>query len=298
MRLFRKKDEPGPARIPNAPAGRPASSGRESDWRTYDSVADVYATTFGRELAVPAADLVKLADVRTGARVLDVGTGTGGAARAAATAAGEEGLVIGVDPAYPMVSIARREDGKPLYAVATAIDLPFKNEAFGIVLANFVLSHFARYETALFDMLRVLRPGGRMAVTAWGVGDDRDEFSTAWEAVAEEFAEQEMLQDAHDRALPWEERFSDRSRLKAALHEAGLRDIWVEQRDYRFELTVEEYLSGRDITSKGRFLRQMLGEELWEVFRRRTRETFAERFPARLNDFRPVIFAVGHKPAD
>jgi len=298
MRLFRKKDEPGPARVPKVPPGRPGSAGRESDWRTYDSIADVYARTFGRELTIPAADLVKLADVRPGARVLDVGTGTGGSARAAAAAAGEAGLVIGVDPAYPMISIAHREGGKPTYATATAIDLPFRNDTFGFVLANFVLSHFARYETALFDMLRVLRPGGRMAVTAWGAGDDRDELSAAWEAAAEEFAEHEMLQDAHDRALPWEERFSDRARLKEALHDAGLRDIWVEQRDYRFELTVEEYLSGRDITSKGRFLRQMLGEELWEVFRRRTREIFAERFPPRLNDFRPVIFAVGHKPAD
>jgi ubiquinone/menaquinone biosynthesis C-methylase UbiE len=268
------------------------------DWRTYDSVANIYAKTLGRELAIPAADLVKLAEVRPGARVLDVGTGTGGAARAAAAAGGEGGLVIGVDPAYPMISIAHEEGGMPLYAAATAIDLPFRNDTFGFVLANFVLSHFARYETALFDMLRVLRAGGRMAVTSWGAGDDRDEFSAAWEAIAEEFAEHEMLQDAHDSALPWEERFSDRGRLKGTLHDAGLRDIWVEQRDYRFELTADEYLSGRDISSKGRFLRQMLGEELWEVFRRRTREIFAQRFPARLNDFRPVIFAVGHKPAD
>jgi hypothetical protein len=135
-----------------------------------------------------------------------------------------------------------------------------------------------------------------MAVSAWGAGDQRDEFRNTWRSVTEEFAEHEILEDAQRRAVPWEERFSDRAALKDTLHEAGLRDIWTEIRDYRFEMSREDWLAGREITPLGRFLRQMLGEELWETFRRRAREVFAERFPAQLNDFRQVNLAVGHKP--
>lgn len=247
-------------------------------------------------MAVPAADLVDLVQVGPGARVLDVGTGTGVAARAASTKAGEAGLVVGVDPSVEMLRVAIPGEGESRYAAATAIDLPFADATFTHVLANFVIPHFPKYETAFFDILRVLRRGGRMGVTTWGPSDARDEFRTAWREVAEEYAEADILSDAIRRVVPWEELFSDKGKLKEVLHDVGLRDIWVEQRDYRFEMSVEDYLTGRETAATGRFLHQMLGEELWETFRRRTRQVFAERFPPRVNDFREVILAVGHKP--
>jgi hypothetical protein len=141
-----------------------------------------------------------------------------------------------------------------------------------------------------------LKSGGRLAVSAWGPGDDRDDLRQAWRGIAEEFAEHEILEDAVARAIPWEERFSDRTTLKDVLHDAGLRDIWTEPRNYRFDMSREDWLTGREATPLGRFLRQMLGEELWGTFGRRAREVFAERFPDSLNDFRDVVFAAGHKP--
>ncbi|HCP62483.1 MAG TPA: hypothetical protein DIU14_08460, partial [Actinobacteria bacterium] len=51
-------------------------------------------------------------------------------------------------------------------AAAEAIDLPFRAATFDVVLSLFVLSHLHRLDTALFDMLRVLRSGGRAGVTA------------------------------------------------------------------------------------------------------------------------------------
>jgi ubiquinone/menaquinone biosynthesis C-methylase UbiE len=265
----------------------------ESDWRTYDAVADGYARVHAPRMALPARDLVALAGVTTGARVLDVGTGTGVVARAAAEAAGPDGVVVGVDASLAMLRHAVEEAGAH-YAAATAIDLPFRAGTFGFVLASFVLSHFARYETALFDMLRVLGRGGRLGVTSWGPGED--EFTRAWNEVAEGFAAREILRDARARAMPWAELFEDRNKLKDVLHAAGIRDIQIERREYLFDMTAEEYLEARETAATGRFLRQMLGPELWETFRRRARETFADRFPERFNDFREVIFAVGHKP--
>jgi ubiquinone/menaquinone biosynthesis C-methylase UbiE len=268
----------------------------DRDWRAYDSVAQTYARVQAPYFAHPARDLVELLGIGQGDRILDVGTGTGVGARAAVAAAGAPGLVVGIDPSLGMLAEASREGGGPRYAAATAIDLPFRDRTFDYVTANVVISHFKKYDTALFDMLRVLRSGGRIGMSSWGAGHDRDEFTAAWRGVAEEFAGRRVLADAIERAVPWEERFSDPGRLKEALYDAGIREIQVERREYRFEMTAEDYLAGREIASMGRFLKEMLGDSLWDRFREQTRQVFADRFPLRFNDFRDVLLAVGKKP--
>jgi ubiquinone/menaquinone biosynthesis C-methylase UbiE len=292
--LFRRKT-PIPPRATPSIRGAPSSqaSAHEPDWRAYDAIAEDYARVHAPRTGPPARDLVEITAIPSGGRVLDVGTGTGVAARAAEQAGAV--FVVGVDPSMPMLQAARREADRPRYAAAEAIDLPFRPASFDVVLSAFSLSHFARAETALFDMLRVLRPGGRLGVAAWGPGDD--EFTRAWNEVAEEFAEHEILRDAYQRAMPGAERFSDPIRLKDALHDAGLRDLRVERREYRFEMSAEEHLRWRETAASGRFLHRMLGDELWETFRRRAGEVFAQRFPPAFNDFREAMLAAGHKPA-
>lgn len=297
MRLFRRRrwaDPSGPEGDPSTGpvTSSPADRADDLDWRTYDAIAEVYARVHAPRTALPARDLVQVANVPAGGRVLDVGTGTGVAARAALQTGAS--LAVGVDPSLNMLAVAHRDGGGARYAAAEAIDLPFRAETFDAVLAVFALSHFARVDTALFDLMRVLRSGGRMGVTAWGPGED--EFTKAWNEVAEQFAEHEILQDAYLQVMPSAERFTDPANVKKALHEAGVRDIRVERREYRFEMTAEDYLAGRDAASTGRFLHQMLGEELWDTFRRRTRDVFAERFPPEFKDFREVILAAGRKP--
>ncbi|HEX2089704.1 MAG TPA: methyltransferase domain-containing protein [Actinomycetota bacterium] len=236
---------------------------------------------------------MELARVESGARVLDVGTGTGVVAREAAERAAGDGVVVGVDASTEMLQQAV-VGGGPLYVAATAIDLPFPDETFTHVLASFVLSHFARYETALFDMVRVLQPDGRMGVAAWGPGED--EFSRAWQELAEQYAGRELLRDARKRAMPWVDHFEDPNRLKSVLYDAGLRDVQVERREYRFQETTEEYLEARETGAVGRFLQQMLGKRLWATFQARSRQVFTDRFPPRFSDFRDVNLAVGRKP--
>src|SRR5690242_15409464 len=142
MPIFRRRD--GERSAPSAPAGAtpsPAPTRRraeaEPDWRSYDSVAAAYVAVQQPRMALPAADLVALAEVTAGGRVLDVGTGTGVVARAAATAAGPDGLAVGVDLSLPMLAEARTQGGGARYAAAVAIDLPFRDGAFGTVLASF-----------------------------------------------------------------------------------------------------------------------------------------------------------------
>jgi ubiquinone/menaquinone biosynthesis C-methylase UbiE len=266
---------------------------RDPDWRSYDSVADVYERVRAPIHEGPARDLVAAVAPGRGARVLDVGTGTGVAAAAAAEAARDGGYVVGVDPSIEMLRRARARGVRAL--AAQAVDLPFKDATFDAVLAAFVIFFLPRYDTALFDMLRVLRPEGRLGVTTWGPGED--EFRRTWKETAESFTGKEMLRGAMTKAAPWEERFSDRGRLAEALREAGLRQVNVEERQYRATLTIEDYLAGREASAMGRFLKATLGETLWQRFRAQVEETFRQRFRDPLGDTETALIAVGTKPA-
>jgi hypothetical protein len=70
----------------------------------------------------------------------------------------------------------------------------------------------------------------------------------------------------------------------------------AETRTYHFAMTSEDYLVARETSTTGRFLHEMLGDSLWERFRDRSRQVFAERFPPVFNDFRDAILVVGVRP--
>ena len=262
-----------------------------TDWRVFDSVAEIYDRVRAPVHAGPARDLVDLVAPPPRARVLDVGTGTGVAAEIAAAAVGSDGMVVGIDPSLPMLQAARPRHARVL--AAQAIDLPFRDRTFDAVLANFVIAFFTKYETALFDMLRVLRPGGTLGATWWGGGPD--EFGRTWTELAESFATKELLRDAAQRAMPWNERFRDRRRLEETLRDAGLREVQVHRRQYRTTVSQADYLAGRDTSAEGRFLRETLWDRLWERFRERIAEVFRDRFPDPMGDTNDVLIAVGKK---
>lgn len=271
-----------------------AGPGRaRADWRSYDHVADIYDRVRTEFHARPAADLLGAMAPPAGGRVLDVGTGTGAAALAATKAVGPEGLVVGIDPSMEMLDRARARGARVV--AAQALDLPFRDAAFDAVVASFVIFFFTRYETALHDMVRVLRPGGKLGVTTWG--GTEDEFRRTWRGVAESFVGKDLLKDAIRRAAPWEERFSDPGRLKESLRDAGLRHVDVHRSDYRHSWSIDDYLAGRETSAAGRFLRDMLGDASWERFRQRVSEEFRGRFSDPIGDTSDVLLAIGTKPS-
>lgn len=261
------------------------------DWRSYDSVAETYARIHAPRLAEPARDLVALTGVGPGKRVLDVGTGTGVAATAAAAAGGD---VIGIDEAQGMLVQARAADGGLRLAAAGVIDLPFRGGAFDAVIGSFVIAHFTKYETALADMLRVLKPGGRFGVTAWS--DGVDDLTRTWLDLVGTVVPREVLQTAMNERLPWRERFRDRAAVEETLMTAGVRQVRTEVRTYRFQYALEEYVEGLGTWATGRFVRSMLGEAAWNAFIERVHVAFADRFADPLTDRREVLFATGVKP--
>jgi ubiquinone/menaquinone biosynthesis C-methylase UbiE len=93
--------------------------------------------------------------------VLDVGTGEGQVARLAASAAVGARRVVGVDPSWAQLAVARHRAGGPHYARAAAGALPFPSGAFDAVVACLVFEHIDDADAALAEVGRVLRPGGR-----------------------------------------------------------------------------------------------------------------------------------------
>jgi ubiquinone/menaquinone biosynthesis C-methylase UbiE len=106
--------------------------------------------------------------VQEGEMILDVGCGTGGAVRALASQVGDRGRVIGIDASAIMIAEAeKRAAGLTLpidYRVADAHALPFADNSFDGCYAIGVFEILPDPRRALAEMVRVLRPGGRLVI--------------------------------------------------------------------------------------------------------------------------------------
>jgi len=282
MRFFKKKDNETAAPQPRPHSPTPPT--HHSDWRAYDDGADDYARVVAPNFAPIAADLVAFAETPDGGRLLDVGTGTGTVLQAAGSLA-----AFGVDPSVPMLKHAR---GLKVTAADT-INLPFRNDTFHAATAQFVLPLFTKLDTALFDIVRVMRPGGVLAVATWEAGDD--ELTKTWRELAERAVGEEMMRDELRDVEPWSLVAENKDRLEQALRDAGLHPVRVERRKYKLTMSREDYIIEKTTQASGRFVRAMLRAE-WPQFLEQVRATYAATFPETLVDFRDVLLASGTKP--
>jgi len=98
-----------------------------------------------------------------GMEVLDVATGTGLVARAAASIVGQARPVLGVDPSFGMLRSAARPEG--IVAVrATAEQLPFPAGRFDFLSLGFALRHMSDLGAVFGEFHRVLKPGGTVCI--------------------------------------------------------------------------------------------------------------------------------------
>jgi ubiquinone/menaquinone biosynthesis C-methylase UbiE len=261
------------------------------DWRSYDAVAETYARVHAPRLAQTARDLVGLLGIAQGSLVLDVGAGTGVASAAIRSVGARP---VAVDASIGMLGIAHREDPSLPAVAAEAIDLPFRPGTFDGVVGNFVLAHFAKVDTALFDLLRVTRPGGTLGFSAWE--DGTDAFTEAWLELITAVVPREMLEPSVGQAIPNRERFRRRDALEEVLYDAGLSHVRTERARYEWVYGRDEFVDGLGTWATGRFVHSMLGETGWTSLIERARAAFAERFPDPLHDARQVVFAIGRKP--
>lgn len=171
----KRDDAPGPAPGGEADdtAGQPGHASR------YDAMAEGYERFWApvlRDAAERVLDALEpVLAARSGASVLDVGSGTGTLAVAALERwPGAE--VTGIDPSGGMLEVAaqtaaarlpRDVADRFLRTVAPADDLPFDDDTFDAAMSSFVLQLVPSRAAALREVRRVLRPDGTFAWVTW-----------------------------------------------------------------------------------------------------------------------------------
>ncbi len=131
----------------------------------FDRIAPSYDSWAGGQHERVAARLVDVASPQKGEHVLDVGTGTGLVAHLVAPRV-SPGSVIGIDLSDQMLAIARSKKGKNVQFLGMAAErLVFKPATFDLVTMGEALAYLGDPTDALAEAHRVLREGGRLAVS-------------------------------------------------------------------------------------------------------------------------------------
>lgn len=156
--------------------GRPESlPSFKASWSSIDRAADPAAfVRFLERFGGATTDdpraydpLAALLQPGPGQRILDVGCGLGGATRALALRVGTDGRAVGVDNSATIIAAARRVAVRRLpvaYAVADAHSLPVADATFDGGCSLGTVEILADPRRALAELVRAVRPGGRVVV--------------------------------------------------------------------------------------------------------------------------------------
>jgi SAM-dependent methyltransferase len=150
--------------------------------RGWDEKAAGYDRFFGRITGRLVGPLLDAVSVAPGTRLLDLASGPG---YAAAEAVERGASVVGVDVAGAMITLARRLHPGLEFRQADAHELPFDDGSFDAAVANCLILHLGRPDQAMAEFARVLRPGGRLALTAWDLPDRASFLGVFLAAVAD-----------------------------------------------------------------------------------------------------------------
>jgi demethylmenaquinone methyltransferase/2-methoxy-6-polyprenyl-1,4-benzoquinol methylase len=129
--------------------------------RVYDLMNSVMTAGLHHRWRERAVDL---AAVGPGDRVLDVATGTGDLALAAARRVGPSGTVVGSDFSEGMLALARKKDPSIAFEWGDALELPYEDASFDAATVGFGARNFSDLDRGLAEMARVVRPGGRVVI--------------------------------------------------------------------------------------------------------------------------------------
>jgi arsenite methyltransferase len=170
-----------------------------------------------------------------GERILDVGCGPGFYADELLEQVGPEGAVVGIDSSPQMLDMAARRcerHGNASFHEATATSLPVADASFDAAVSVQVLEYVSDLDTALAEMHRALRPGGRVVI--WDV-----DWATL-SVQSSDPARTDRMLDAWDAHLAHP---SLPRTLAARLRSAGFEDVRMDAHAFAStEFTPEAYL--------------------------------------------------------
>jgi len=254
-------------------------------WTNSAPYWEKHRETMRRMFAPVSEALIEDAEVAAGNTVLDVATGFGEPALRVAEVVGASGEVVGVDPIAGMIDAATRAAAllpvkNARFEVAGADKLPFPDDRFDAVVSRFGIMFFPSPLNGIREMLRVLKPGRKMALAVWHFGDNNP-FHHALARIVDRYVPEPALPpDAPDAF-----RFAPPGKLKEVMIEGEVHEVTERLLHFpiNLSLSLEEFWNLRlDISEK---LRQRLATLAPDTLSDLKRQT--------LDAFRPYSTAAG-----
>jgi SAM-dependent methyltransferase len=212
--------------------------------------------------------------------VLDIATGPGEPALSIATSAGPNGKIFGIDPIPEMVAAARRAAHRlglknVQFNVAFADHLPFPADTFDAVVSRFGAMFFPSPVDAVREMLRVLKPGRKLALAVWHFAE-RNPFHYTLARVIERYVDSPApAPDALDAF-----RFACPGKLKDVLAEAGA----IDPSERLLQFRIEAPISVEDFWTMRREMSDKLNEKMAVLSKKQATKVKSEMLDA-LNEY-------------
>lgn len=183
---------------------------------------DAPALSFWNRFGQQTIDRLSL---RQGDRVLDVCCGTGASAIPAAISVGSSGQVLGIDIAQSLLQLARHKSQQQgleniefRYGDFENLGLP--NESFDAIVCVFGIFFVPDMLAAIRELWRMVRPGGKLAITSWGEKIFEPAYQVFWRAIEAE------RPDLYKKYTPWD-LISEPASLQALLATGGATNVEV-----------------------------------------------------------------------
>ena len=152
--------------------------------RTFSVAGATYDAFMGRYSVALAEQFVEAAGVRRGQTAVDVGCGPGALTAVLVDRLGA-GSVVACDPSAPFVAECSARHPEVEVASGRAEAVPFESDRFDHAMAQLVLHFVSDPDAAAREMMRVVRPGGRVSACVWDFADGMEMLRGFWDAALE-----------------------------------------------------------------------------------------------------------------
>lgn len=198
---------------------------QRQDWNRVAGGWEKWDRFFDEQMAFLNHRLVADARLRSGMRVLDLGSGTGYPALLDAQTVGPSGSVIGMDVADDMLAAARRKAARigltnVTFRTGDVTTLPFEAASFDAVTTRFCLMFLPEIPKAATEIARVLKAGGWVAAAVWSTPDKNPSIRLSMDAI-----KQVIELPPPDPTAPGIFRLAKPGDLAEMLQQAGLLDV-------------------------------------------------------------------------
>ncbi len=187
--------------------------------------------------------LLQRAGLHSGARLLEIGCGTGATTRSAARQIGPDGRVTAADISAPLVEFAKNQpsdaDSSPIdYLLGDAQTYPFETGQFDQVISRFGVMFFENPVAAFENIARAVKPGGGLTFACWAALADNPWFTIPGRAAIARLGKPAPLPPE----APGPFAFAEQERVLQILRTAGLQDCAaaVERIDLRYHGRAED----------------------------------------------------------